>query len=288
MTALADADLAGRGPADPEWQPWLAILAVAHEVMNDPQWARAVSAIEPPDDRLADGAPLLEDGVLVVDTHGTDRFVRRLLEVAGHNGAFSDSLRRAAHDDRLDARALLEAAITEDEQALDHWAAMLDVDSAAVGAVAGVATTPLLHACRRAWSDRVSPVWKPGYCPICGGWPALAEARGLERSRHLRCGRCGGGWRTGWLRCAYCDNADHATLGSLVTDAPTETRKVETCDACRGYLKSITTLRATPPETLALVDLHTVELDVVALEHGYTRPGRPGYRLRVRVIEASS
>jgi len=35
------------------------------------------------------------------------------------------------------------------------------------------------------------------------------------------------------------------------------------------------------------VDLDTVELDFIALEHGYARPERPGSRLRAMVIEAS-
>jgi hypothetical protein len=43
--------------------------------------------------------------------------------------------------------------------------------------------------------------------------------------------------------------------------------RVETCEACRGYLKSITRLRTTPPEALVLVDR---------------------YRLGAKVIEASS
>jgi hypothetical protein len=37
-----------------------------------------------------------------------------------------------------------------------------------------------------------------------------------------------------------------------------------------------------------LVDLDTVERDILALEHGYTRRERPGYRLGAKVIEASS
>ena len=36
--------------------------------------------------------------------------------------------------------------------------------------------------------------WSEGYCPLCGAWPALAEVRGIERSRYLRCGRCGAEW----------------------------------------------------------------------------------------------
>ena len=66
-----------------------------------------------------------------------------------------------------------------------------------------------------------------------------------------------------------------------------ESRTVETCEACEGYLKAITTLKATPADALTLVDLDSVELDIAALEHGYVRPDEPGYRVRARVVGAS-
>ena len=34
-------------------------------------------------------------------------------------------------------------------------------------------------------------VWQQGYCPICGGWPLLAELRGIELAQYLRCAACG-------------------------------------------------------------------------------------------------
>ncbi|MGH7278186.1 MAG: formate dehydrogenase accessory protein FdhE, partial [Candidatus Rokuibacteriota bacterium] len=116
------------------------------------------------------------------------------------------------------------------------------------------------------------PEWSQGYCPVCGGWPTLAEARGLERSRQLRCGPCGGDWRTTWLRCPYCGNDDHHRLGSLVPDGGGETRKVETCEGCRGYIKTLATLTPRAGAGVMLEDLATVDLDVAALEQGYERP----------------
>ena len=170
---------------------------------------------------------------------------------------------------------------------MNRWAATLAVEPSALRVVSAVVATPLLHACRGAWHDRLPHGWTQGYCPVCGAWPTLAEARGVERSRHLRCGRCGGDWRGDGLGCPFCANADHATLGSLVGDEPRESRKIETCGACGGYLKSIATLGATPADALTLVDLDTVELDIAALEHGYVRPDEPGYRVRARVVGAS-
>lgn len=188
----------------------------------------------------------------------------------------------------MDALALLEAAICQDVSRLDDCARRLGVGSAVLRAVAAVAATPLLHACRRVWEDRLPASWAKGYCPICGGWPTLGEARGLEPSLRLRCVRCGGDWRGDWLRCPYCDNVDHTTLGSLIVDAALETRKIETCEVCRGYLKTITTLQATAADAVALIDLALVELDIAALEHGYARPEEPACGLSARVVPTTA
>ena len=62
-----------------------------------------------------------------------------------------------------------------------------------------------------------------GYCPVCGAWPAFAEMRGIERSRYLRCGRCGGGWQAQCLSCSYCGMTDHEEL--IVSRAGEKRRK---------------------------------------------------------------
>lgn len=268
----------------PEWGPWLALLAEAQRALNTPSWTRVgPEAGQPP---ASGSAPLLQEAVIGVEPRRADRFVRRLFEIAGTGGGPATALRSATRDDRLDALGLLEAAICQDAGRLDEQARRLGVESAVLGAVLAVAATPLLHACRRAWEDRLPAGWTNGWCPVCGAWPTLAEARGLERSRQLRCGRCGGDWRTDWLRCPYCGNGDHARLSSLVADAALQTRKVETCEMCRGYLKTLTTLQATPADALALVDLATIDLDVAALEHGYARPDEPACGLSARVVPA--
>jgi FdhE protein len=53
---------------------------------------------------------------------------------------------------------------------------------------------------------------------------------------------------------------------------------------CQGYIKTLATLQATPGPTLVMEDMATVDLDIVALECGYTRPKRPGYALGLRVL----
>jgi FdhE protein len=147
------------------------------------------------------------------------------------------------------------------------------------------APMPLLHACRRRWSDALPKAWSRGDCPVCGAWPAFAETCGVERARYLRCVRCGAAWRVHGLSCPFCANRDHATLGSLVPEdgAPRDGPPwaIEVCRRCRGYLKVFTVLQPAAPEALLVQDLKTVELDVAAESRGYARPQGPADGARV-------
>lgn len=127
---------------------------------------------------------------------------------------------------------------------------------------------PLLHAYRRRWG--VPGHWPRGDCPVCRARAGFAESCGVERSRFLRCVRCGASWRAHALACVDCGNADHASLGLLVVREAAWA--IEVCERCKGYLKSFTVLRPCPPERVLLADLASVELDLAARARGYRRP----------------
>ncbi|MBI4419346.1 MAG: formate dehydrogenase accessory protein FdhE, partial [Gemmatimonadetes bacterium] len=185
---------------------------------------------------------------------------------------------------RLDALLLLEAALSQDDARVDALACSAGADPHVLRVIAQVAVIPLLHRCGRGLGALVRPAWREGYCPVCGGWPTLAEFQGLERKRRLRCGRCGVGWDTAWLRCPFCNETDHAKLGYLAPEGGEQTRKVEFCRSCQGYIKGLATVSSFPPWALLLEDVATLPLDVAALDRGYRRPERPGYGLEVRVM----
>jgi hypothetical protein len=48
-------------------------------------------------------------------------------------------------------------------------------------------------------------------------------------------------------------------------------------------VKTVTTLQGCAPDMVALDDLASVQLDVAALEQGYTRPHGPGHPLGAAV-----
>src|SRR5437660_720511 len=246
-----------------ESEVWLDLVELAlSESRDGAGWHDA--APTPPPERPVK-TPLLFRAHLTVDRRVARRYMHRLLKRAGLGPR------------GLDAAGLLEAAICQDDARIDALAAGGGGDPHALRVVAQMAALPLLQACARATGWEAPPSWWEGYCPVCGAWPALAEFRGLERKRWLRCGRCGAAWELEWLRCPFCDEKSHEQLGYLAPEEGEATRKVEVCDSCKGYLKAHATVSALPPWAVLLEDLTTVPLDVAAMDRGYRRPERPGY-----------
>jgi FdhE protein len=261
----------------PDCAPWLALLALAFDPGVADDFAGMVAADAP--SAADDRAPLLAGATLVVDAAALRRYVTRLLSTATR--AAGASARGSV--DETGALALLEAAVAQDGAAVARVAEGAGLDAGVLSAVAPVAAMPLLQAHRQRWERHVSPAWARAVCPVCGAWPGLAEMRGLDRAKRFRCLRCAGDWRAEWLACPYCDNRRHAELGALVPAGSPETRRAETCARCRGYLKSLATLQASPAVRLGQLDAETLELDVAAVAHGYRRPEGPGHPLGARV-----
>lgn len=276
---MTSARLERLGREHPEWRPWLGVLGRALREASGSAWAAAVPArpVDP-----APGRPLLANAQLRVDGALARRWVRALFDTAAE--AAGAEARRARLE-TADALAVLEAALRQDAPGLAALSRRHGWSPEAFHAVAALAALPVLQALGRRWARHVPAGWRGGCCPLCGAWPTLAEVRGIERRRRLRCARCGSDWATEPLRCVYCDNRDHARLGRLVEEEGGERRQIETCAACRGYLKILATLEAGPASEVILDDLTSVELDVAALDQGFARPPGPGCALGVRLEE---
>lgn len=186
---------------------------------------------------------------------------------------------------RLDAVALLAASIAHREVELERLAVKASAPASLLTVVGQALALPVLGTCGRRARELVRQLeWRAGYCPVCGAWPALAELRGLERTRWLRCGRCASEWSYLHQECPFCGNADHHTLRYLAEEGKQDTQRVEVCERCRGYLKTFSTITAWSLGDLLLQDLMTVELDLVAIDREYRRPDPLGFRLDTRVV----
>lgn len=268
----------------PEWRPLLALIGETLREVGRAQWTPCVPRLEDCGD---DGRPLLDGALISVPPRLVERWIRRLLRSAAEAGTEVDPLIIAIETGRLDPLLFFETAVSQHVDRLDELARVHDDDRGVVRALAPLIAMPMLQACRAAWAGRVPSDWTHGYCPICGGWPALAESRGLDGNRYLRCAACGSGWRAELLCCPLCGENDHNKLGALVSARTLEQQRVDVCDECRRYVKIITTLTPIRPEEVALHDLATLVLDVAALEREYFRP-TPTHRVGMRVVTETS
>ena len=267
----------------PEWQTWLALLGEAERALSDTGWHAPLH-----DEELRGvtpgQAPLLHGRTLKVDAIRVQQLVHRLTSAATSGNVVVAGSLRGYQPSSGDSVRLLAAAVRQDLGEIRALADAAGIDRGALTSIAHLAAFPLLESCGRLLGDRIPRSWIEGYCPICAAWPILAERRGLDRTRRLRCGRCGGEWQVQWLCCTYCGEREHERLGSLVPEERRERLNVETCSSCRGYVKSVATLQRIPPFELLLRDLESVELDLVALDRGYARPEEPGFILDIELV----
>src|SRR5262245_37486326 len=268
----------------PECGPLIALVEQTLREMDRTPWTPWVPARPA---HNGDGQPFLDGAIITVAPATIDRWIRRMLKTASEAGTEVDPLVIALETERLDPMLFFEIAVSQDADRIDELARAHDDDRGVMRAFAPLIAMPMLQACRKGWAGRVPPDWAYGHCPICGGWPALAESRGVDGDRWLRCGACGSGWRTEVLRCHVCGEDDDEKLGSLVSARTLEQHRVDVCDGCRHYIKTIATSAPIRPHDVVLHDMGTLALDMAALERDYVRPA-PARRVELRVVAKAS
>src|SRR2546428_570122 len=111
--------------------------------------------------------------------------------------------------------------------------------------------------------------WDRGFCPACGSWPALAEAG--TGGHQLRCSFCAARWALASYRCVYCANRSR-TFVTAAPDLQVPGRRLQLCGACGGYVKVLEVPAPAPFPLVAVEDLATMDLDLVAIERKYMKP----------------
>jgi FdhE protein len=108
-------------------------------------------------------------------------------------------------------------------------------------------------------------------CPFCNRKPALGVLRPLGDGgrRSLLCGFCLAEWEFRRIVCPGCGQEDHAKL-PVYTAEELPYIRVECCDACHTYMKTIDLTKNGLAEPL-VDELASVPLNLWAQEHGYAK-----------------
>jgi len=225
---------------------------------------------------LTRGEPLIQ---LVDPPIAPDRFAALLADLASlyaerrpEARPLAEGLAAAAPGDR---RSLAETLLNGGDSA--SWAARYGVEEDMLLALGGLALQPVMARFARAL-ERVAPLhlWRQTRCPICGTAADLCRID-PDNIRHLHCPQCDTQWEHHRLTCAVCGTDDVRKV-SILTLEGMEPWRVEVCDQCGGYIKTLDQRHgghlAMPRVDLYLEDARTLQLDLLAEQEGYRRGGR--------------
>ena len=229
--------------------------------------------------KLAGGVPLLRGEPLVLDAawlrerylHLCDALLDQPAASASHTAA--QALKQAVSRRVLDVHALAIEILAGDPGAVAEQAARLDLDAGLAATVLRWTVLPVLEQV----AIQLQPLrqhadWQAGYCPTCGAWPLLAEQRGLEQTRLLRCGVCASEWTLERLLCPFCGSRSHTDIAYLYEEAQEAAQRAVTCERCHCYYKALATLVPLTTPQLLVADLATVHLDLIVLDRAYAPP----------------
>ncbi|MCD6352626.1 MAG: formate dehydrogenase accessory protein FdhE [Proteobacteria bacterium] len=128
---------------------------------------------------------------------------------------------------------------------------------------------PVMESYASYFQDKIKEgMWTQGYCPLCGSKPFMGVLKGEEGKRYLICERCSSEWLFIRVKCPYCGNEDQKKLSYFVVEDD-EVNRVETCEACRKYIKIIDLRKINYSISYYIENIATLHLDMIALEKGY-------------------
>ena len=257
---------------------WLSAHAYLQPVAHFcAQVERAVAAIETAsaaipswedyDHDFREGVPLLQSSLAALDLEPAGRMIPTLV---GTLASQSLSSRLAADIAALDADLRREP---DAGRRVVDW--LLGGDSFAPSApgllrylgwtVMARYLSPVVDAFGH-WRD--DERWLRRYCPMCGSSPAMAHLAGVDpgRKRLLSCGCCGTRWQYKRTACPFCEG-DSQRLSAVAMRGEGGLR-IDSCEACGGYLK---TYAGQGDEALLLSDWSSLHLDLIAQDRGLKR-----------------
>ncbi|MEP7188346.1 MAG: formate dehydrogenase accessory protein FdhE [Roseiflexaceae bacterium] len=274
-SALDRLDRLGEG--DPSLRDAAALQSAILRVIyrSPPPVGTIELAVEHARDKLHSGVPLLHGEPVPLDIAATRSLLLELCRTMQQSEARSGSasaIATAVDHGILDVAGLVAAVLNGQAAGIREQATALEIDGELLCTLLRFSLLPALEQLATQLAPlRALAAWQPGYCPTCGSWPLLGEYRGLDQARFLRCGLCTTEWSLDRLLCPFCGCRDHQQLGYLHIEGDQQ-KRATTCGQCRCYNKTLATLAAIPPIELAVDDLATIHLDMIALKHGYLAP----------------
>lgn len=230
--------------------------------------------LEAAEPRQQQGFPLVSGEMLQIDPTSAQTFFANLLQVLRDHGQQGQdelqALQIALQTDGIDLQELLRATFERNREPISTFAESIKVQPALLEYCLTTTLGAALQRCREQGLESAVKKWDHGYCPVCGGLPAIAELSGEEGKKQLQCSLCGNHWKFHRLTCIHCGNTDHESLAYFTADGEPGCR-VDICRKCCGYLKVIDSRERGEGLPLEIEDVATLHLDLLAAKEGFSR-----------------
>jgi FdhE protein len=227
--------------------------------------------------RIIGGFPLVEKRALTLDIPLATRLFRRLCKMMSQNKkASSQDAERiiiALQNKEIDILELLKQADYHNDGFVTALSEKLGIKKDVLVFLAKNSVKPIFEGYAKVLGNYVDQErWWKGYCPICGSEPFMAELR-EGGARFLVCSSCSFDWRFNRLKCPFCENANHEKLRYFYAEEEGRTYRIDVCDVCRRYIKTVDTEQVGEEVIPIIEDAGTLFLDVLAHKEGFTKEG---------------
>ena len=251
------------------------VLGAQHETQEE----TPIPEIDLPEERIKlkveEGFPLVGPGNFSVDKDSSERLFRKLCQLSKEENpvlaSAGKALLEALDSGALETAELSKAVLQNHGETVEGYAKELEVSFPVLQALTKLSLQPsLLATVARVAKGSDLDKWRYGYCPICGGLPAIAALVGEEGKREGLCSFCGHLWKLPRLGCPFCGTDKQKDLRYFFGEGDGLYR-VQVCEECKGYLKVVDTRKGGDPKALAVDDMLTAHLDLLAEKEGYQR-----------------
>jgi len=228
--------------------------------------------------KIVEGFPLVEKRALTLDIPSATRLFKRLCKIMSHSKKASrdaERITQALRNKEIDLLQLFKQIDSDGNQYIDDLAKKLGIKEDIMAFLVRSSMKPVYEAYAIQLGKYVDQEkWWRGYCPICGSEPSLAEFK-EEGARFLVCSSCSYEWRFNRLKCPFCENADHEKLRYFYTEKEGKAYRVDVCEKCKRYIKTIDVNEVGEEVVLPLEDIALLHLDILAQKEGYSKEGKP-------------
>lgn len=165
--------------------------------------------------------------------------------------------------------ALLDDLLADSETCIQRLAERTSTDPDAVAFLLRTVLSPFFEKQTAPYQEWVEMVdWRQGICPMCGSEPWMARLAHQDGRRTLACSLCHTEWRFDRLRCPFCEDDGQPLVHHFTVDDD-EAHRVDCCNRCHRYIKTVDERVWGRPANLMVEDVITAHLDALAREQGY-------------------